>query len=254
MMIASLIVMMFFAILLLHVCARPDAGPPKRVKDVAVYLINLDRRPDRGEKLRQLYLRSDLGEVLQRVPAIDGKKLDMSQIQITDTALADVNRSKGSRGYRTEHHQLTPGAVGCYLSHVKAWQEIAHGDKEYALILEDDAQLPPTIGNRMLSLSEAVPQDWDMLLFGYVLHRSSKKYPRYTDVTRFFQLHCYLVTRECAKKMLQLPGLFPMSQQIDWQISDWSEKGLLNIYATPEQHCKPLWGDTDIQIKIKKNG
>lgn len=53
---------------------------------------------------------------------------------------ADVLRSGIQHEHRTD---LTPGQIGCALSHVSAYREMVNGKIEKAVIVEDDAILPP---------------------------------------------------------------------------------------------------------------
>jgi len=47
---------------------------------------------------------------------------------------------------------LTPGEVGCFLSHRQCWQQIVSEGLEYALIAEDDLAIDPTIWPETLDL------------------------------------------------------------------------------------------------------
>jgi len=50
---------------------------------------------------------------------------------------------------------MTPGEVGCALSHMKAYENLIHSGEEYALILEDDV-----IGNDkdIEKIQELIPE------------------------------------------------------------------------------------------------
>lgn len=51
--------------------------------------------------------------------------------------------------------RLSPGEVGCFLSHRRCWQRIVDSDWEYALIVEDDLALDPPQWAEALALIEA---------------------------------------------------------------------------------------------------
>ncbi len=47
---------------------------------------------------------------------------------------------------------LSPGEVGCFLSHRRCWQHIVDADWDYALIVEDDLALDPPLWQDALTL------------------------------------------------------------------------------------------------------
>lgn len=70
------------------------------------YLINLDRSPERLERMSALF--ADMEVDFIRVSAIDGKKLTQQEI--------DGWLSGSGNFYR-----LGPGEIGCFLSHRRCW-------------------------------------------------------------------------------------------------------------------------------------
>lgn len=61
---------------------------------------------------------------------------------------------------------LTPGAVGCILSHRLVYERIAETGQRRALVLEDDARLPPAFASIADVLAEHVADD-DVLLLNF---------------------------------------------------------------------------------------
>lgn len=96
----------------------------------ACYLINLDRSTERLARLDSQL--SDLRLPYTRVSATDGRTL---------TAAEYARLTARNRYYKP----LVPGEVGCYLSHLSALRRFLDGGARYALILEDDAVLPPAL-------------------------------------------------------------------------------------------------------------
>jgi glycosyl transferase family 25 len=97
-----------------------------------VYVINLDRRPDRLACISE-----DLGRLglsFTRIAAVDGGRLDLS------------GALRPWLSYLYEGLAAPKaGSVGCFLSHRKAWSDLLASGAEQGLILEDDA----------------VPREWD---------------------------------------------------------------------------------------------
>jgi GR25 family glycosyltransferase involved in LPS biosynthesis len=104
--------------------------------------INLDRRPDRWQRMQTEFARHGVEDV-QRFPAVDGRTVQLPA---------------------TWKH--TAGAYGCLLSHVAVVQQARELGHESVLIFEDDAVLDPEFEIKFASFMEQVPSDWDMLYFG----------------------------------------------------------------------------------------
>src|ERR1700744_466352 len=91
----------------------------------AVYVINLERSPDRLRHMRTQAARVALA--FERLDGVDGETLSAAELD----------------GYRAAHapRPLTPGEVGCWLSHQRFWRALAAGDSPWGLVLEDDVAL-----------------------------------------------------------------------------------------------------------------
>jgi glycosyl transferase, family 25 len=96
------------------------------------YVINLERSIDRWQYIHKHL--SDLGIVHQRVDAID------AQLNNLEKSGYDVVRNKNEY-----FAPLKNTEIACYLSHIKALTQFLNDPSvEYALILEDDAELLET--------------------------------------------------------------------------------------------------------------
>ncbi|MFC7159339.1 glycosyltransferase family 25 protein [Pseudidiomarina halophila] len=95
-----------------------------------VLVINLERSPQRWHAMVEQLEASGLP--YERVEAVAGDTLTAEQI-------AQVFDSKAAR--HNYHYQLSRGEIGCYLSHLKAWQTILNQQLDYAIVLEDDVVL-----------------------------------------------------------------------------------------------------------------
>lgn len=89
-----------------------------------IYLINLDRRPDRLEFMTSQL--NKLGLTFERVAAIDGGNDD------------DI-------GFPNDHPRLAKQEFACYLSHITCWEKLLDSGEERCLILEDDVILSPDL-------------------------------------------------------------------------------------------------------------
>ncbi|HSE18233.1 MAG TPA: glycosyltransferase family 25 protein [Pyrinomonadaceae bacterium] len=108
--------------------------------------INLDRRPERWQRLHAQLARHGIHNV-QRFPAVDGET---------------VAKPAG--------WPHTAGAYGCLLSHIQVIREAQQSHASSVLIFEDDTVLDPDFQSKFAGFSREVPDDWDMLYFG-ALHK-----------------------------------------------------------------------------------
>ncbi len=111
------------------------------------YLINLDRSPDRlawiSRRLAELCID------MQRISAVDGKKLNPSEIQRWDRV-------------RDPRFGMGPNEIACFLSHRFIWQKIVDGNESIAFIAEDDIHISNQLP-QFLNDNGWIPQDADLV-------------------------------------------------------------------------------------------
>lgn len=96
---------------------------------LACYVINLDRSPDRMERIGHELAAHDIA--YERHAAVDGRSLDLS-------AEPDFD----AQGYvRLHGKKPVANEVGCYLSHMGVMKRFLETSHEHCLVLEDDALL-----------------------------------------------------------------------------------------------------------------
>ena len=93
---------------------------------IGCYVINLDRSPERLEHFCLQAARE--GVDFRRISAVDGSRLDKS----AKDRLLSMSSGRLS---------LSPGQMGCYLSHRKAWTILLDDGFDYGFIAEDDVYL-----------------------------------------------------------------------------------------------------------------
>lgn len=119
-----------------------------------VYLINLDRSPDRLAWFRGQTEGMEID--LVRVPAVDAK----------DLPEAELNRlralSSGRRSRSRDQRILSAGEIGCFLSHRKIWEFVAKGAAPWAFVAEDDIHFSPDAAT-FLRRDDWIPRGADMI-------------------------------------------------------------------------------------------
>lgn len=102
---------------------------------IDVFYINLDRRTDRREHIENQLSLLDIKA--KRVPASVGSELTKEQMSFVN--FDDF--------YCLMKRPVSPGEIGCALSHIRVWQKIVDQKIDYALILEDDVVLDKRLIN-----------------------------------------------------------------------------------------------------------
>ena len=228
------------------------------------FCINLTSRSDRYARFMAQYNKSDLSHFpIQRLSAINGKKLyEYRGVEglLTDQAIEELS-DQHVNGGRSGHHELTPGAIGCYLSHVFSWEHILQKDHEkeeetdtHYLVFEDDCNVPPTLNTQItecISGLNELDSDWDILLLGAIVLKGRKtRNALLSKVSRFVLLHCYVIRPKAIYKIVESNTLFPLGQQIDFQLSDLASTGAIRVYNGMGRKIRQGGFVTDIQTAL----
>ena len=205
------------------------------VGEMPQYIINLDRRTDRMAvtvpKLRAFgFARAE------RWPATDSRQMSRAEV---DQLVRPEARAPIWANQRTQHHELSIGAVGCYMSHVRIWATAAALDRPYTLIFEDDTE--PTITSAQVdSVLAGLPRDWDIVFLGiFGDSRDSASALSIRRVTRFYGMHAYIINARCVPSLLK--RALPMDMQIDSWLSKLAVEGSVNLYTI----ANGGWGQND---------
>lgn len=198
----------------MHGVVTPADGLSRRVSPTAegkldlldgrVFYINRDCDDDRCQALEDELVKA--GITAERIGGVDGLNVPASLRPYFFSG--DVL-----------HGTLRPGEVGCYASHLLAMQTIAERDLSFAIVLEDDAVLPPDFQSSVAEVLSALPPSWDIVLLYGTPTRAVKpvatlgaqlgKLVRYSRVPS--GAVAYLINPRGARKLLA-------RRKIDWPI------------------------------------
>jgi len=256
----TITVFIIFVIFIIVVCFQSNSDVSIRkspkiygtfitLNDIDIYLINLDRHDNRLASFVDMYTNSDLAsKPFNRLRAFDASKLDVKPY-VADYAYNEIMTVEKNK-YRTKHYQMTKGGVGCFLSHLGVYNNLMATNKQYALIFEDDANFDKNIFRDIQLAMEQIPADWDIALFGCKCLSCSDNIDLTWDkVNRFFCLHCYLISRKCAQKLLK--NINMIDQQIDSYLSDLAGEGNINIYCLKKPIAVQGLFKSSIQVPIE---
>lgn len=200
------------------------------------YVINLDSDVHRLETFDSMMKSSNWHYT--RHPAINGKKImkPWPGITLTDEGEKLLNlKNKYVGGL----NWLSKTEIGCLLSHVTLWEEVATNPKINRIaIFEDDARTHVD-GNTVQKLlrefydyleSQKIPEP-DMLYLGKSLDdciNYEKVWGNIYKSRHPLCLHAYIINKQGAQKLLKL---IPYSYAVDIIPIKAIEKGLLNVMA-----------------------
>lgn len=162
-----------------------------------LYLINLDRRPDR---LAAMTARAGaLGLALTRIAAVDAKTTPAAELD----ALFAPGGPLGP---------LPVGDKACFLSHRRAWQAFVATGEAHAVVLEDDVRLSRAArgflasdawvprGAGLIKLEHYGPKGQRVLLTGFRPAGDGFRLGRM--LSRHTGAAAYLIARETAQRLL----------------------------------------------------
>lgn len=131
---------------------KPDALGFDRI-----FMINLERRPDRRLKMERSF--KEIGLKVEHFAAVDGQILSQEYLEKIDV--------KYLPGYADPFHNrpMTKGEIGCFLSHFKVWEKQVMYKLNEVLVLEDDIRFEPYFKQRASRILEQARQigGWDLM-------------------------------------------------------------------------------------------
>lgn len=213
-----------------------------------IYVINLDRKPDRWRKISQELRRisSRSGKTLyaltRRFSAVDarylGKQGAYRDLLLPSYTLADqltiepnplINIDDEARLRRID---MTPQEVAVALSHISVWRLIASSNNPYTLVLEDDAYFKRNFAQNIdalwhVAVKKQKEEELDLLYLSFEEVGEITSSRIFTDklIHRpnrgLWQASGYVLSRAGAKKLLKaLPAYGPIDLWLNLQFQN----------------------------------
>lgn len=229
---------------------QPQEGLTNELK-LRLFVINMDKDKERYQKILKHYKNSDLTTLpINRYEAVVGKKVSpetwLSKDALTDLQLIEKN------GFRTHHHSVTRGGLGCFLSHYNlAKQLINDPSVEGYLIFEDDTTMLPSTYSQITNSLENAPKDWDMLLFYTIRAVGRSKNENFNKLKSFWGMNCYILSKNGAKKFVKEVDETKIDGQVDCYLSRMIQQKKMNIYSSKTHFVSSNSTDTNIQTLLK---
>lgn len=219
-----------------------------------IYVINLDREPDRWSRLQKELRRiqdeggNHLLSLTERHAAVDARNFERDPVKDEDVdpyyTLADQlfvepqPRTLPTRFELEAPIRMSRAEVAVAKSHIEVWRRIAQGTQEHVLILEDDVWFHPNFARQIdrawkeLAVLSKEHENVDVLYVSYleVKNGSPKSFMTssvFRPVRGLWYLSGYILSRQGAEKLLRLlPCRGPVDLWINHQFSS------LNVLAT----------------------
>jgi GR25 family glycosyltransferase involved in LPS biosynthesis len=209
-----------------------------------IYVINLDRRPDRWRRVRRELDRfrdrngERLSTVVRRFSAVDARYMEATpdpatlrpKFTLADQLTVDPNPLlRINDETRAREIKMTKQEVAVALSHIEVWKLVADGDVPNALVLEDDVFMTRGFARDLemtwssLALSASGEPDFDLLYLAFEEVGNVPPVQKEVGTRRLrepgiWEASGYVLSREGARKLLdQLPVYGPVDLWLNMQ-------------------------------------
>ena len=216
-------------------------------------IINLDKNKERLLRILTEYSTSDLAGTIpvRRFAAIDATNIDISRY-VTEQTVNQIQKT-ATTGYRIRHHEMTLGAVGCFLSHISVMRMLLQDDNhDTFFILEDDALIPPKIYADIGNTIRTAPLGWDVLVLGYhYATYDADKYDPFFRLLTFWGMHAIIINKVGAQKIVEEYEANKINMQIDSMLGRMIKAGKINVFAPKKMLVMPGDFGSDIQVHVR---
>lgn len=161
----------------------------------------------------------------------------------------------------------TLGAIGCFLSHLSAWQAVVEQGYERALILEDDVHFDALRENAWQVFGGGDPcagidwEDVDVVLLGfydgvgrdghpYTPPRAGTSFECPRDPARW-RGHAYIVTNRAAA--LLISEALPLAMQVDFYVGTLVLQGQLSCRASQREVIREPTSHTGDETDVQED-
>ena len=199
----------------------------RRMSNVKAYIISFRDDSKRRDVLLKRFDTTGLEIVF--VDAVNGKHLTPEE-----RAPFDIN----NRQFRAAH-LLQDNAIGCALSHYKAWTKLIESDEKYAYVFEDDVQFLTDKSSSVFSELDALSSNLDIVCLAN--RRQSLKRFKVADCGQNsdlvvlqgndFGAEGYFISKHAAQTLLAHPQRH--EYEVDFLIHHWWRHNCSVLHIMP---------------------
>jgi glycosyl transferase family 25 len=217
-----------------------------RLEEVPMVCISLDRRPDRWAAFQRYARKADIE--VQKLPAVDSKTFDVVKHPGITLGVAHNIKHK----IRRSHYEIdAAGAIGCSLSHFKAWEMLRASSSPAMIIFEDDAPVPADFKARLAKVMADLPAGWDMVQFQMTTYgpgvngcKPIQGQEPWQFCTALMGSYAYMISQRGAERMLE--RAYPIELHMDAYMAYMSRMGHIRMLWHPLIDIPGPIADSDI--------
>jgi len=201
------------------------------LEEIPMVALSLDRRPDRWAAFQRYA--HDAGLDVKKISAVDGKIINAVTHPLVSLGTAHNIKFK----HRRSHYEIdAAGAIGCTLSHVRAWEQLVKSGAPAMVVFEDDAPIPSDFKTRLELILPQLPVGWDIIQFQLTYWENGDTGCKpivgqepWQLCTALMGSYAYMISRDGASKMLA--RAFPIELHMDAYMA----------YMSKMDHIRMLW-------------
>lgn len=197
--------------------------------------ISLDRRHDRWGRFK---LDADAAGVsVERLSAVDAQAFGAAPHKHPAISLTTAHNVY--YGQRRSHYEIDKaGAIGCSLSHFKAWEMLRSSGAPAIVVFEDDAVIPPDFALRIAKMMADLPDEWDVVTFTNTRFSNNRRGckplqngTQWETCTSLMGAFGYMVSRRGAERLLA--RAYPIELHVDAYLAFMSRLGYIQMMWHP---------------------
>ena len=182
------------------------------------FVINLSETTEGRRRWNIIQNNYLLKNIVKRFPGVYGKTRDK---RMYDNIVVNTKWDIGNwLNNKSRIIDMSDGEIGVSISHYNIWKYIVENNMGKVFILEDDAiDISPQFNQYLDIIFKEVPDNWDIILLGFWLHRGDTGYKVSNNIYRvkdFVLMHGYIINQKGASKLLQH---LPINAPLDTWIS-----------------------------------
>lgn len=217
----------------------------KDTRKIPIYCINLPSETKRKQHILDVF--GPYVEIVEAVDTRENKWQDYSHY-LTEKGIEQMKKSEQTKK-REQHYELTPGAIGCFLSHVKCWNKFLDtypSDEDYVFILEDDTMPAMNFDKTFSKIASDFPPQCDVILCSHLAFGEMKpvehngiEYNHLKYYSAFYLLNAYFITARGIKKILKdlAEKENKFYKQLDSYLSELVNENILQVFILKENEC-----------------
>lgn len=177
------------------------------------------------------------------------QKLSIDNYQFIEAVYGADLTEEEIRGYVYDYPNcfLTPGEIGCALSHIQIYKMMVEEEIPYALVLEDDVTLPDDFADFLQAIKPSIEKPYAKIITLAEANKISllrrffryKDFGEYTAVTAFCT-YAYLVNIAAARNLSE--NLLPVKYEADMLIHFRENGWLKQFNVLYPQYIHPMEG------------